>query len=403
MGLIKMRKLFVILGVPIDDLNMSETLDRLEDFVLQGRASRKSHHIVTVNTDFIVKSRQDVELRGLLQTADLATADGMPLVWSARLLDVPLQERVAGADLVPALAARAAYKGFSIYFLGAAEGVAEKAASILQGRFPDLRVAGVQAPFYRVGEEMDPAVLEHIRAAAPDILMVAFGNPKQEKWIQRYRHELNIPVMIGVGGSLDFIAGKTRRAPQWMQGTGLEWLHRLLQEPRRLFRRYLSDVLVFSTLFFQQWWAMRKGTRPQLDYFPKADLIYLSGAAFIYARGRLTIANYHAFRAALHEALATTSDIIVNLREVDFIDSSVIGTLVDATKRAREAGGNVLLASVQPAILHTLTLLRLDTFFTIRPDVEACLQEQVNKSSQVTHTAGEEFTASTKVGAALEK
>jgi N-acetylglucosaminyldiphosphoundecaprenol N-acetyl-beta-D-mannosaminyltransferase len=374
-----MRKLFVILGVPIDDLNMNETVDRLEGFVLHGRAFQKSHHIVTVNTDFVVKSQQDPELRSLLQTADLSTADGMPLVWSAHLLGVPLQERVAGADLVPALAARAASKGFSVYFLGAAPGIAEKAATILQTRFPELRVAGVQSPMYQVDEEIDPIVLEHIQAANPDILMVAFGNPKQEKFIQRYRHILNVPVMIGVGGSLDFIAGKTKRAPHWMQSTGLEWLHRLLQEPRRLFRRYLLDLFVFSTLFYQQWQAMRHGSRPDMGYFPKADLIHLSGAAFIFASGRLTIANYQAFRKALQEALAATPDVIVNLREVDFMDSSVIGTLVDATKRAREAGGDVKLASIRPAVLHTLSLLRLETFFSIRPNIETCLAEQVDK------------------------
>jgi N-acetylglucosaminyldiphosphoundecaprenol N-acetyl-beta-D-mannosaminyltransferase len=377
-----MRKLFVILGIPIDDLNMKDTLHRLEDFILIGRAFEKNHHVVTVNTDFIVKSRQDPELYSLLQTTDLATADGMPLVWSARLLGVPLQERVAGADLVPALAGRAAEKGFSVYFLGAAPGVAKKAAANLKQRFPNLRIVGIQSPMYRVGEDMDPAVLNKIRQAAPDILFVAFGNPKQEKWIERYRSVLKVPVMMGVGGSLDFIAGKTKRAPQWMQRIGLEWLHRLLHDPRRLFRRYLVDVVVFSSLFFRQWWAMRQGNRPQIDFFPKADLVYLSGAAFIYARGRLTIANYQTFRKALQAALSTTPDIIINMREIDFIDSSTIGTLVDATKQAREAGGDIKLAHLNSVILHTLSLLKLDNYFSIRPDIETCLAEQTAKQSR---------------------
>jgi N-acetylglucosaminyldiphosphoundecaprenol N-acetyl-beta-D-mannosaminyltransferase len=267
-----------------------------------------------------------------------------------------------------------------------------KAASILQARFPELRFAGVQSPMYRVGEEIEPDVLADIQAADPDILMVAVGNPKQEKFIQRYRHILNVPVMIGVGGSLDFIAGKTRRAPKWMQSTGLEWLHRLMQEPRRLFRRYLVDLLVFSTSFYRQWRAMRQGSRPDINYFPKADLIHLSGAVFINASGRLTIANYQGFRKALQEALESSSEIIVNLREVDFIDSSVIGTLVDATKRAREAGGNVWLAHIQPAVMNTLSLLRLETFLSTRPDIESCLSEQVGRLSMSGRATGPQMS-----------
>jgi N-acetylglucosaminyldiphosphoundecaprenol N-acetyl-beta-D-mannosaminyltransferase len=391
------RKLFVILGIPIDDLNMEETLNRLENFILIGRAFQKSHHIVTVNTDFIVKSRKDPELCSLLQTTDLATADGMPLVWSARLLGVPLQERVAGADLVPALTGRAAKKGFSVYFLGAAPGIAEKAAAILKQRFQDLRIVGIQSPMYQVGEDMEPVVLNKIRQASPDILFVAFGNPKQEKWIERYRSELKVPVMMGVGGSLDFIAGKTKRAPKWMQRIGLEWLHRLLHEPRRLFRRYLGDIVVFSSLFFRQWWAMRQGNRPQIGYFPKADLVYLSGAAFIYASGRLTVTNYQTFRKALHAALSTTPDIVIDMREIDFIDSSTIGTLVDATKQAREAGGDIKLANINPVIQHTLSLLKLNNYFSIRPDIETCLAEQIVKQSRGMRPVGH-----AKVGAAIK-
>ncbi|MGB5060032.1 MAG: WecB/TagA/CpsF family glycosyltransferase, partial [Candidatus Promineifilaceae bacterium] len=181
-----MRRLIVILGVPIDDLNMAETLDRLDEFVVTGRETGKGHQVATVNADFVVKSMTDPELRYLLQEADLSTADGMPLVWGSRLLGVNLEGRVAGADMIPALAQRAAAKGYSIYFLGAAPGIAAKAAEILKEQNPDLIVAGVKSPPYSSVIDMDPAIIAEIKAAQPDILLVAFGNPKQEKWIGMY-------------------------------------------------------------------------------------------------------------------------------------------------------------------------------------------------------------------------
>ena len=139
-----MRKLLIILGVPIDDLTMPDALDRITGFIAAGRASGKVHQIATVNADFVVKSLKDPELRFLLQEADMATADGMPLVWGARLLGVPLEGRVTGADLVPALAERAAQQGYSMYLLGAAPGIAAKAAEVLTAKHPALKTIGTR-------------------------------------------------------------------------------------------------------------------------------------------------------------------------------------------------------------------------------------------------------------------
>jgi N-acetylglucosaminyldiphosphoundecaprenol N-acetyl-beta-D-mannosaminyltransferase len=259
-----MRKLIVISGIPIDDLNVEETLDRLEEFVEIGRATGKNHQIATVNADFIVKAMSDPELRFLLQESDLLMPDGMPLVWGSRLLGLPMEERVAGSDIVPMLAERAAQKGYSLYLLGAAPGIAQQAADILREKFPTLVIAGVNSPPYSSVLEMNAQVVQDIRQAKPDILLVAFGNPKQEKWIGMYRHQVNVPVMIGVGATLDFIAGYVSRAPQWMQKNGLEWLFRLAQEPRRLWRRYVLDLFSFGYFFVRQWWMMRSGKQPEL-------------------------------------------------------------------------------------------------------------------------------------------
>jgi N-acetylglucosaminyldiphosphoundecaprenol N-acetyl-beta-D-mannosaminyltransferase len=202
-----MRKLLIILGVPIDDLDMSQALMRLEQFIALGRSTGKSHQVATINADFVVNSLNDSELRRILQESDMATADGMPLVLGARLLGVPLADRVTGADLVPALAERAAQKGYSIFLLGARPGVGIRAAEILQERYPGLTIAGVIAPPNVPIQAMDRSILDQIKAAKPDILLVAFGNPKQEKWIRMYADTLAVPVCIGVGGTFDMIAG----------------------------------------------------------------------------------------------------------------------------------------------------------------------------------------------------
>ncbi|MBK8988821.1 MAG: WecB/TagA/CpsF family glycosyltransferase [Chloroflexi bacterium] len=357
-----MRRLIVILGVPIDDLNMAETLDRLEEFVRIGRATGKTHQVATVNADFVVKSLADPELRYLLQEADLATADGMPLVWGARLLGVNLEGRVAGADMIPALAERAAAKGLSVYFLGAAPGIAAQAAALLKEQYPDLIVAGVYSPPYSSVIDMDPAIIAEIKAAQPDILLVAFGNPKQEKWIGMYGRELAIPVMIGVGGTFDFITGNTKRAPEWMQRTGLEWLHRLLMEPRRLWRRYAVDMVGFGAFFLRQWWVMRQGSTPT-TLLPKTDLVIVQDTAVLTIEGHLTVSNYGVFNQIAQEALTVTPYILVNLTDVVFLDSAVIGALVGLTKQARDAHGDLWLVGAPTNIKQTLALLRLDQFF----------------------------------------
>lgn len=376
-----MRKLIIILGVPVDDLNLEETLDRIGELVERGRTRGKSHQVVTINADFVVKAMGDPELRYLLQEADLATADGMPLVWGARLLGVSLESRVAGADLVPALAERAAQKGYKLYLLGAAPGIADRAAHILQERYPGLQIVGVCSPSYSSVLEMDTSVLDEIKAARPDILLVAFGNPKQEKWIGMYRRQLKVPVMIGIGGTLDLIAGDKKRAPLWMQRTGLEWLYRLIQEPGRLWRRYVVDLLVFGTFFSRQWWAMRQGRTPSM-VLPSADLMLLDNkTAIMSLEGPLTIVNYQPFVNAGQEALATTPYILVNLSKTEFLDSAAIGALVGLAKQARDAGGDLALTGVPPDIQRTFSLLRLNDFFVVHPDVESGLLG-LSKASQ---------------------
>jgi N-acetylglucosaminyldiphosphoundecaprenol N-acetyl-beta-D-mannosaminyltransferase len=216
-----------ILGIKIDDVTSEEALARIDQFVADGRP----HLVTTVNPEFIVSAQTDAAFSQILNQADLNLADGQGLLWAARLLGVSLRERVTGVDTLVRLAELSARKGYVIYLLGAAEGVAEAAAQILSTRFPGLRVAGTYAG--SPAPEEDDAIVERIRRVQPQLLFVAYGAPSQEQWIKRNMPRLQVPVAMGVGGAFDFVSGRASRAPVWVQRLGLEWLHRLAHEPWR--------------------------------------------------------------------------------------------------------------------------------------------------------------------------
>jgi lipopolysaccharide heptosyltransferase II len=222
-----------ILGRRVDDVTPDEALGRIAGFVAEGGA----HQVVTLNPEILMASRREAPLAAAIEAAALVVPDGIGLVWASRWLGRPLRQRVSGSDLVPRLAALAAARGWGIFLLGAAPGVADVAAAKLRAANPTLRIAGTYAG--SPSPEEEEAIVARIRAAAPQMLFVAYGAPAQDLWIARNLARLGVPVAIGVGGTLDFIAGTRRRAPAWVQRVGLEWLYRLWQEPRR-WRRMLA-------------------------------------------------------------------------------------------------------------------------------------------------------------------
>lgn len=231
-----------ILNVKVHALTNTGTLALIEQFIASGRP----HQLVTVNPEFVAAAQQDEEFRQIINHAALALPDGVGLLKAARFLQTtPLPERVAGSDLVVKLAELSHQKGYRLYFLGAWEGVAEKAIEKLKQDYPKLQVAGHFAGSPALEE--NEAIVRRILPTRPDILLVAYGAPKQDKWIARNLARLQIPVCIGVGGSFDFIAGTARRAPRWLQRLGLEWLHRLVMQPWR-WRRIWNAVPRFSWL-----------------------------------------------------------------------------------------------------------------------------------------------------------
>jgi N-acetylglucosaminyldiphosphoundecaprenol N-acetyl-beta-D-mannosaminyltransferase len=240
-----------ILGVPIDNLSVAESLQRIEEFIRSGRV----HQHVVVNVDKIVKASRDPGLREIIRACDLINVDGQPVVWMSRWLGRPLKERVNGTDLMNALIELSAQKGYRPFFLGAREEIVSRLVQVLQTDHPQLQVAGWRDGYWTPAEE--PSVAEQIRNSRADILFVAISSPKKELFLGKWKEQLGVPFMMGVGGSFDVAAGLVKRAPRWMQKAGLEWLYRLLQEPGRMWRRYLVDDIAIVPLFWREWRRLR--------------------------------------------------------------------------------------------------------------------------------------------------
>jgi N-acetylglucosaminyldiphosphoundecaprenol N-acetyl-beta-D-mannosaminyltransferase len=222
-----------LMGVPIHQVTVASTIDLVARWIERGGA----HQIATVNPEFLMKARRSRRFRAALRRVDLCIPDGIGVLWASKLRGCPLPERVTGSDLVPRLSEEAARRGWRVFYLGAAPGVAERTASILRSKHPSLQVAGCYAGSPDLTEA--GAIVTRVRASKADLLFVAYGAPKQDLWLDAHLAETGAAVGMGVGGSFDFIAGVTQRAPRWIQYLGLEWLHRLVQEPWR-WRRQLT-------------------------------------------------------------------------------------------------------------------------------------------------------------------
>jgi N-acetylglucosaminyldiphosphoundecaprenol N-acetyl-beta-D-mannosaminyltransferase len=234
----------VVGGVAFDPLTEAQAVEHIVDAAALGRGG----WVITANLDHARRARVDAEYRRMLDEADLVVADGTPLIWASRVQGTPLPERVAGSSMVEPLARRAAEAGLSIYLLGATPGTAQAAGELLVSRYPGLTIAGVNCP--PMGFDQDPEAMDALRQELvekrPDLVYVALGSPKQERLIGALRAGLPGAWWLGIGISLSFLTGEVQRAPLWLQRIGLEWLHRLVQEPRRLAKRYLVHGLPFA-------------------------------------------------------------------------------------------------------------------------------------------------------------
>jgi len=237
-----------ILGFPVDALTYDDWLGLIEAWV--AHTPRAARQVCTINPEFIMMARRDPNFANILRRAALCVPDGVGLLWAARHAGQPLPQRVTGSDGVPIIAARAAEKGWRLFLLGAAPGVAERAADILRARCPGLQIAGTYSG--SPAPEDEDAIVELVNASGADILFAAYGAPAQDKWIARNLPRLRVAMAMGVGGAFDFIAGVVPRAPLWLQRLGLEWLFRLIRQPWRARRMLRLPRFVLAVLLSQR-------------------------------------------------------------------------------------------------------------------------------------------------------
>ena len=249
-----------ILGTDVHRVDLAGVLEAVDSFIEEGTPRL----VATANVDHLMQLRKDAHFRDTYRRASLIVTDGVPLIWASRLFRKPLPGRVNGTDLFESLSARAAGKGWRVFLLGGAAEDAHIAARVLEKRHPGIVIASAYAPpmGFERNEREDRKAVDAVKAAHPDILFVGLGAPKQEKWICAHMDELKVPVSIGVGVSFSLVAGTVKRAPPWFQRSGLEWFWRLLQEPRRLWKRYLLRDMPFIFMVLSAWlgWSRKPET-----------------------------------------------------------------------------------------------------------------------------------------------
>lgn len=367
-----------VLGVPFHSVSIDEAVDFIEEKVDEGGF----HQVATANVDFLMQAMRDTKLQDILCSCDLVVPDGMPILWAAKTLGASLKERVCGVDLVPRLAKLCVERRFSMFLLGAGESTSARAAENLKKWFPGLQIAGRYSPPVSPLEQMDHNdILDRIAQARPDILLVAFGNPKQEKWLAMHRDRLNVPVCIGVGGSLDFIAGSVPRAPRWMQHSGLEWMYRAYKEPKRLARRYLHDAIGLALHMPSQMFSNALQPRNKIKSGVFMDQTGNTNVISVY--GDFTGQLVNDFQALTRTTIANGMNLVLNLSQTIYLGADSLGAMIQASSAMRESNQQFWLAELRPHLSRMLQSARLNTYFMTTSSVDDAIYRTVKAEQRI--------------------
>jgi len=346
-----------ILGIPLDNVDSDGALDAINTMIDQFQSDGVARYVTTPNVDFLVNVLSPTSFRAsnpalaaAYHEADLSIADGMPLVTASRLFGTPLRGRVAGSDLVPKIFAEC--QGLKIYALGGDDRTLKHVAAIIDRLNPTIQIVGSASPFILLDgkppEELlrdDESIVAAINNAQPDVLLLALGNPKQELWFRRNRHRLRVPVSIGIGGTFNFIVGRIRRAPRWLQMVGLEWLYRVYAEPRRLWKRYAKGLVVFGSAFLAAYLADRLlrltacGPVRHRRREPRVEMI--EGVGVVQGAYRLTAKNISSHKARALEAARSSDFVLLDLNGTAYCDAAGLG-FIAALKQSLEGSGKLL-------------------------------------------------------------
>ncbi|MEM6910622.1 MAG: WecB/TagA/CpsF family glycosyltransferase [Verrucomicrobiota bacterium] len=348
----------VILGLPFHDVTFEEAIEECRRLLAD---SSRTSYLVTANLDFAAQAYEDIDLRKILFYADRVVCDGMPMVWLSRLLGRPLRERVAGSDMVPRLLALCAQEEFPVYFFGSDETTLKECKGLLEQKYEGLQVVGCEAPPMGAVVEWDnDAIARRIRESGARLLLLALGCPKQERWIYAHHQEAGAALSIGIGASLDFITGKQRRAPLWMQKSGTEWIWRMSTDPRRLVARYAKDLVFLVRASLRQLWSLRK--RPLRPSLPESGIEELPEEVIL-LRWVGEIDRGHLERAELPVTLA--QPVLCDLSQVTFMDSSGLGCLAQLARNCRNEGQSLALLQPSEVVTRTLVGMKMDSLFEV--------------------------------------
>ncbi len=356
----KAAETVALFGLPISNVTMAEAVTRIERAILGGG----HHQIATANLDFARNALRDAALQRVICDCSMVLPDGAPMLWASRLFGKPLKERVTGVDLIPELARLSSRKGYRIFFLGSNETTSKVAQDVLVERFPGVKIVDRYAPPVASLEAMDhDAILKRVRSAAPHILLVAFGNPKQELWIHRFREELGVPVLIGIGGSLEMISGTVRRAPAFYRKLQLEWFYRMAQEPTRLLPRYVRDAVALVRhlplgVAVHQMQPSRQAGAPLHVNSQEATREVVLPA-------RLTGDVCQWLTLELQAAMSNDQNLLVNMRDVQRVDADGLGCLMEARRLLHARGLTLWLSELSPAVQRVMQYTAVRGLFLI--------------------------------------
>lgn len=347
-----------VLGVPFQNVTMDETVALIEEQIREGGF----HQVATANVDFLKNAMHDKELRDILCSCDIVVPDGTPILWMSRLMGTPLKERVSGIDLVERLAEVSVRRGYRVFLLGASETCSQRAARVLKLRFPELKIVGRYSPEPQPLESMNhEEILRRIDVVEPEILLVAFGNPKQEQWIAMHRDRLRVPVCIGIGGSLDMLSGSVHRAPRWMQHAGLEWLHRTFQEPKRLAVRYLSDAICL--LRHLPSYIAATVSQPRHVIESSIRVQQVGNTKLISMIGDLTGSVLEEFNSCSRAACAEGMNIVLDMSQTGYMGPESLGSLIHLESRMRRCPEQLWLAELPSHLWRILRTTKLHNYF----------------------------------------
>lgn len=242
---IAFKNRYKIMNTYVNAINMQQTIDYVEKIIAEGNPTQ---HVV-INASKINLMEDDSKLAQIVNSCPLINADGASVVWAAKRLGIPLKERVTGCDLFQKLMAVSEKKGYKVFLFGAKEEVVTKVKAIYEQQYPNIQIVGYRNGYFT--EKDEPQIVKQMRDSEADMMFVAFSSPKKEYWVSKYLNEINIPFVMGVGGSFDIVAGVTKRAPIWFQEHGLEWFYRFVQEPRRMWKRYIIGNARFVALTYK--------------------------------------------------------------------------------------------------------------------------------------------------------